>query len=510
MTGVGKAGSEPRELELKLEFDPADRGKIEAHPLLAATQPERQILISVYYDTGDLDLQKARVALRGRKLGTRYVQAIKAMNGTAQLFERPEWEHEVSGRDPDLSLATNTALEPLLTETVRAALQPLFRTRIERTVYRLPSNGSVVEVALDDGEIEAAERWSPVHELELELKQGSPKELFRLARRLAAALPLRLAVKTKAERGYELAGGAALTAEKAERLELDASTTCQHAFRAIGENCLRQIVVNEPGMCAGEAEALHQMRVGLRRLRAAIAVFAKVVADSEQDRIKGELKWITTELGPARDLDVFAADVLKPPGKNQVETASLAESRRVFALNRAKAYAAAVGSVRSDRFRNVLLDIAEWIEVGPWTVDVARAARRARPVTKHAAEWLARTRKRVRNKGASLRELDIAERHKLRIKAKNLRYAIEFFAGVFPGDQTAKRREAALASLKELQDSLGGLNDLAAREALVANGHDLAHHAVDLLASKQAEMDRLLDRAEAAHANFAKVKAFWN
>jgi triphosphatase len=510
VTESGDSAREPRELELKLEFDPADRGEIEAHPLLAAARPERQTLISVYYDTGDHALQKGRVALRVRKFGTRYTQAIKAMNGTAQLFERPEWEHEVAGRDPDLSLATNTALEPLLTEAVRASLQPLFRTRIERTVYHLPSNGSDVELALDQGEIEADLRWSPVHELELELKQGSPAELFRLARSLAAALPLRLAVKTKAERGYELAGGAAHSAEKATRLELEASATCQQAFRAIGENCLRQIVANEPGVCAGEVEALHQMRVGLRRLRAAIAIFSKVIADAERDRIKGELKWITTELGPARDLDVFAADVLKPVGKARAETKSLAETRRAFDLNRAKAYAAAVGAVRSDRFRNLLLDIAEWIEVGPWTVDAALSERRERAVTEHAAEWLARTRKRIRKRGANLRALDIAKRHKLRIKAKNLRYAIEFFAGIFSGETTVKRREVALSSLRELQDSLGGLNDLAAREALIANGHDLADHAADLLTSKQAEIDRLLDRAEAAYAIFAKVKSFWD
>ena len=509
-TGVSKAGSEPREFELKLEFDPADRGKIEAHPLLAATQPERQTLISVYYDSDDLALQQARVTLRVRKFGTRYVQAIKAMDGTAQLFERPEWEHEVPGREPDLNLAAGTALEPLLTETVRASLQPLFRTRIERTVYRLPSNGSEVELVLDQGEIEAACRCSPVHELELELKQGSPAELFRLARSLAAALPLRLAVKTKAERGYELAGGAALAAERAARLELDPGTTCQQAFRAIGENCLRQIVVNESGVCAGEAEALHQMRVGLRRLRAAIAVFAKVVADSKRDRIKSELKWITTELGPARDLDVFAADVLEPLGKHRTQHAKLAETRLVFAENRAKAYAAAVGSVRSDRFRNVLLDVAEWIEVGPWTADESLSARRERPVQEHAAKMLDKMRKYIRKKGSKLRELEVAERHKLRIKAKNLRYAIEFFAGVFPGDQTAKRRETALSSLKELQDALGALNDLAAREALIANGHDLADHATGLVASQEAEVGPLLDRAEAAHASFAKVKSFWD
>ena len=106
------------------------------------------------------------------------------------------------------------------------------------------------------------------------------------ARRLSASVPLRLAVKTKAERGYELAMGAAPEAEKATQLYLDGGLSCRQAFRAIGQNCLRQIVVNERGMCAGDASSLHQMRIGLRRIRAAIVAFEKVVADSEQERIQ--------------------------------------------------------------------------------------------------------------------------------------------------------------------------------------------------------------------------------
>ena len=84
-----------------------------------------------------------------------------------------------------------------------------------------------------------------------------------------------------------------------------------------------------------------------------------------------------------------------------------------------------------------------------------------------------------------MRALSTKKRHKLRIRAKNLRYAVEFFAGVFPGEETAKRREAALAALKELQDQLGALNDLAQREALVADGHDLADHAHGLLGAER-------------------------
>ena len=135
--------------------------------------------------------------------------------------------------------------------------------------------------------------------------------------------------------------------------------------------------------------------------------------------------------------------------------------------------------------------------------------RREEAIAEHAAELLSRGRKRIREKGADLRALDVKRRHKLRIRAKNLRYAVEFFAGVFPGEENAKRREAALAALKELQDQLGALNDLAQREALAANGDDLGEHAQGLLRPKEADVDQLLDRAQKAHADFAKVKSFW-
>ena len=62
MTEAGGSASESREFELKLEFDPADRAEIEAHPLLAAANAEKQTLISVYFDTDDLALRKASVA----------------------------------------------------------------------------------------------------------------------------------------------------------------------------------------------------------------------------------------------------------------------------------------------------------------------------------------------------------------------------------------------------------------------------------------------------------------
>jgi len=508
MSSAAKAKTEPREFEIKLEFDPADLAAIESHPLLAGIRLNRQALISVYYDTDTAALHKARFALRVRKTDAGYVQTIKG-DGPGELFDRPEWEQAIVGPQPDLNAIAGTPLEPLLKGSAAERLRPLFQTRVERGLYHIESNGSEIEVAVDRGEIEAAKGGSPVHEVEIELKKGDPAELFAVARRLAASVPLRLAVKTKAERGYELAMGAAPEAEKATRLHLDGDLTCRQAFRAIGQNCLRQIIVNEPGLCAGDANSLHQMRIGLRRIRAAIVAFDKVVADSERKRIKAELKWITNELGPARDLDVFEIDILTPMSATHGGDARFAEARRAFDDARAKAYGSAVGSVRSDRFRTALLDIAEWIEAGPWTRDKELRKRRDEKVADHAAKLLARGRKRIREDGADLRALSAKKRHKLRIRAKNLRYAVEFFAGAFPGEENAKRREAALTALKELQDQLGALNDLARREALVAEGHDLADHTHGLLAPKEADVDQLLDRAQKAHEDFAAVKSSW-
>jgi triphosphatase len=501
-----------KEIELKLEFDPADAARIVSHPALKAslTPPEERDLVSVYFDTADFALRKAGVYLRVRDTGTHYVQTIKSLKSEAAPMERDEWERDITSPRPELGAAEGTALAPLLTPQVRASLRPLFETLIRRKTYLVGSGDSKIEVAIDEGEIVSGQRRRPILELELELKQGETKELFRLARALAETLPLRLAVKTKAERGYELLEPGTHEVEKAAELDIKPTMTSGEAFRAIAESCLRQVVVNEPAMCRGHAEALHQMRIGLRRLRAAITIFDDVVADEDQEKIKAELKWITQELGPARDLDVFAADVLKPLQKAHPNDETVAATRRDLEKKRAAAYVRAAGSARSDRFRNTVLDLVEWIETGPWSTDEDEdsVARRLRPIAEHVRKKLARLRKRVK-KGAGLRHQSVRQRHKLRIRAKRLRYATEFFAGTFEGDTSAKRRAEALSALKDLQDALGGLNDIATRHTLIAHGGEMRQPTAPGVAESGNQAETLLHKAEEALARFAQTKAFW-
>ena len=506
-----------KEIELKLEFDPADAARLASHPALRAgpaPQEEHQ-LISTYFDTPDGALRKAGVYLRVRESGGHIVQTIKTAKSETDLIERLEWEREITSRNPDLDGVDDTPLKPLLTAGVRAALQPMFETQIRRHVFRILRDGSEIEVAIDQGEIATKTGMQAISELELELKRGKTKELFRLARVLGRTVPLRLEVKSKAERGYALLKGGGLQVEKAAEIDIPPNMCAEEAFRAIARSCIRQLVANEPILLAGLAEGLHQMRIGLRRLRASIAIFADVVSDEHEKTIKAELKWITQELGPARDLDVFAADVLDPLRASHPSDAGLTMTQRNFDAKRKEAYRRAATAVRSDRFRAAVLDLVDWVETGDWgSAGGDRKASRARTVAEHAKAELSKLRKRIKRKGADIRHLCVMQRHKLRIRAKRLRYATEFFAGTFPGEASARRRQESLAALKDVQDALGGLNDLATRHALIADGLAVDAEQAERAAAQAGlaapdTEETLLRKAEQAFARFAAIAPFW-
>jgi inorganic triphosphatase YgiF len=501
---AGKSEHEAKEIELKLDFDPADAPRILFHPGLAGSdaEPETRELISIYYDTGDDVLRRAGVFLRVRSTGDGYVQTIKT-GRQAEFLERDEWEQTVPTHEPDLSAVEGTALAPLLSAEVRGSLQPRFHTRFVRKTYRIRRDTSEIELAVDQGEITAGVKATPISELELELKAGDKRALFLLAGELAETVPLNLAVKTKAERGFELLDGGDHSVEKAGDVAIAPNMTVVDAFRTVGRSCLRQIVANAPAVRGGRPEALHQMRIGFRRLRAGIVLFGDVLAGDELDTIKDKLRWIAQELGPARDLDVFAADVLGPLRAAHPDDAELAAAERDFVERRAAAYARAIGAVASDRFRKTLLCVAAWIETGAW----GARDREQSPVADYAAKALSRLRRKAKKRGGKLRDLSADERHKLRIAAKRLRYATEFFAATFPGKKRAKRHAESLASLRELQDSLGLLNDIATREIMLAAGEEaLPQH---ILMAAPGDEAKLLKESERAYERFAKIKAFW-
>jgi inorganic triphosphatase YgiF len=303
-----------QEIELKLEVAPSELEKVLAHSLLRESPDgaRTQTLYSTYFDTPDHRLQKAGISLRVRRNGDLRIQTVKADRAPEGIaLARSEWEHEIEGDRPDYSLVEETALKPFLRSS--DSIQPVFRVTTERTLRKISFEGSSIEIAADDGRVEVEEQTIPFSELELELKDGAPADLFRLALALSTATPLRLSFMTKAERGFEAASGALPRRVKAPPVVLRRKMTSAAAVKLIGASCLQHLMANEAIVRrTREADAVHQMRVALRRLRAAITLFKAVVEDERRDSIKAELKWMANVLGEARDLDVYITKVLEP------------------------------------------------------------------------------------------------------------------------------------------------------------------------------------------------------
>jgi len=137
--------------------------------------------------------------------------------------------------------------------------------------------------------------------------------LFNLARAFVSQAPLHPSLKSKAERGHILARGASGRAANSSRLRLGKDMTCRPTFQEICQTCLHDFHLNLPGLEKSDnVEALHQGRIAIRRLRAAMALFKPMVSDFAYRRLRDELKWLAGLFGAARDMDVLQGN-LPPP-----------------------------------------------------------------------------------------------------------------------------------------------------------------------------------------------------
>jgi inorganic triphosphatase YgiF len=511
-----------QEIELKLEVPPRALRRLKRMPVVrrANGHTQEKDLVSVYFDTAGHKLRKKGMSLRVRHVGDKRLQTVKA-NGhsAAGLFQRDEWEAPIKGDAPDLRAARRTALGEKLGKKLARTLKPVFETRVHRTIVPLDRRGSRIELTLDQGQVRLGRRSTPISEVELELKRGRPADLFTVARELARRVPARFAVRSKADRGYDLIGERPIAAVGAQKIRLAADMSTGAAFHAIALGCLHHVAANEPAVRMQDAEGVHQMRVGLRRLRAAIAVFSDLLDDDESARIAGELKWLGRELGPARDLDVYVTGNIKPLRRTLPRKRGLAALQSELDAQRAGAFGRARKAVESARYRALVLDTLGWIEGGEWTAstDELITVRRRRNAADFAREELARRVRKAMRKADRLAKLDARQRHKLRSAAKKLRYAADFFATLFDGRKARRRLRRFQRQLKQLQDSLGALNDIAVHQKLAGKfvgprGHRRQRaFAIGVVSGREeARIEPLRAAAVKAADRFVELRPFWS
>jgi triphosphatase len=465
------------EIELKLALAPEHATRLKSHPLLkSAGRPRRQKLLSIYFDTPELTLRAMEAALRVRRASGRWVQTLKyAGEVRAGLAVRPEWESPVREAQPQLPKLPAHALDPVL---VKASdrLAPVFETDFRRSTWTIaPEQGTEIELCLDQGEIRSRQKHLPLSEVELELKSGELAQLYRLALALIESVPLAAAHASKAERGYALCTGKYLPPVKAGPSPVATDMTVEQGFMAIVRDCLGHFGANLEGLKrGGDPEYLHQARVAVRRLRSALAVFSPEVPKTACVWLVEELRWLMGELGPARDWDVFALETLPPvlaalPDEQGLERLRQGAGRR--RTGKGRAARAAAGDPRLTR---LLLRLGLWLGERGWREGLAAeqlAALEAR-LLDFAGTRLARRHRVLLKRGKGLSRLTAEQRHQVRIAAKKMRYAGEFFSSLYP------RRwvKPFVAAMSSLQDALGALNDAQVARTLVG---ELTHATTD-------------------------------
>jgi len=499
------------ETELKLLIAPADVAKFRRLALLkqfATAKPVTRLLRNTYFDTPDRHLKEHGVELRVRRVGRVSIQTLKAVGqAAAGLHQRQEWEARVAGPLPELAslialVGAGSAWAKVLgAPGLARSLAPIFGSEVRRTVWNLRlAQGAEVELALDRGELTYGDSREPISEVELELKAGAPDALFDLALQLQEQVPLRAGNLSKAARGHALqAPGSA--AVKAWPVTLSREMSVEKGFRVIVSDCLTQMQGNEVGVMQGiDPESIHQMRVGMRRLRSALRLFAPWIPFPPA--LQQELSWLGGELGAARDADVLADSTLPKVIEACPQETDLLPLRQfvsTIAREKRQQAAQAVASVRYSRF---MLSLAGWLQAMRWqeSLDEAAVGALAEPLEKRATHILDRRHEKLIKSGKRLAHGTPEERHQVRIAAKKARYATEFFQSLHP----VGRVKRYLKGLAALQDALGWLNDAAVAERLL---HEVEVSHPELAASASFARGYL---GAATRQDLARLVKAWN
>jgi triphosphatase len=480
------------EIELKFQV-PAARSQAVAQAVATATAT-RVALRARYFDTADRRLGRAGLALRVRKEGRRWVQTLKgAGDGIWQRLEHEVPLRVAAGVQPlaDPALHDGTPAGEALRQALGdGELQPIYGTEVMRTLRLVRAPGCVVELAYDHGALVAGDRRWPLCELEFELKAGEPGALVAVASRWVARFGLTLDVRTKAERGERLARGVRLGAPaKAQPLQLPEAVDSYTALRLVLGNCLAQVLANASDIAHEsdtEPEQLHQLRVGMRRLRTALRELGPL-AHALRPEWGDALGRLFARLGSARDRDALAQTLL--PALRKAGATGLE-------LPNIEAEPAAQAALREPVTTQLWLQLVAFAAAGDVSDQAfAPAVRRQ----------LAGLFKRVRRDAARFGELDDTSRHRLRKRVKRLRYLGDFAASAF----RSKRVAAFQKRLVPAQEALGAFNDVCVAHALfkhAAPDDPMAMFALGWLAH---ERDDAIARCLRALAPLGKARPFW-
>ncbi|WP_407848194.1 CYTH and CHAD domain-containing protein [Bordetella petrii] len=544
------------EQELKLHVPAAARRPVQDE--IRQRDATRIRLHALYFDTPARELARARIALRLRQEGREWVQTLK-MPG-ADAITRVEINHPRPGPVLDLSVYAGTEVEAPLA-AIKGELGLRYETDVQRLVRKVRSRQGTVELAYDTGILRAGALELPISELEFELVSGRPAAIFAVARRWQQRHWLVLDARSKSERGDALASLArelatldpAAPDTEARRatiiarfwaprgaapVVLDDSLDAPGAMGRVAAECLDQIARNAAVLAevdtlgvypAGNSEHVHQLRVGMRRLRSAWRLFDGWTAPPPDPVLQGARTHFGA-FGQNRDQDVL---------NESVTPALLRAGMPVLSFDTPPPDIDSQAIAASAGFQGWLLDALEWSlavqppapasapeaaamsdqapepamrldgtaapsPVTPTIIPLA-AEPGPQPLRKLLANRLHRWHSKVAAQGKRFRTLDIPARHELRKRGKRLRYGLSFAESLLPQARLRGYRK----QLAEVQDLLGEINDLAMAKDYYQACTDAHPQAWFALGWISARLDKLTAEAQQAFDRLADAKPFW-
>jgi CHAD domain-containing protein len=423
--------------------------------VVTQSEPDEQALEATYYDTADFALARAGITLRRRTGGDDAGWHLK-------LPERPGTRTEL--RLP-LSPQVPREFVGLLTARLRGRpVEPVARITTTRRRRRLRdrSGTSLAEVVLDSvtaetfGDTTTLTRWN---EVEVELAAGEPGLLKEADKRLRRSGLRRSRHASK----LEAALGGRLPAPAPEP-ELTAGSEAGEVVLAYLRAQVEELLSQDPMVRRDQPDAVHRMRVAARRLRGTLQSFRKVLRREDTQGLVGELAWLGTLLGRARDAEVLAehlTDTLKGVATELTLGPVKARILGHYAPEQAAARKALLDGLGSDRYLALLDGLDRLLAAPPLTRAASRRADRALP----GLVWKSFRRVRDRMDHAQAEQEPGVRRdqalHETRKAAKRARYAAEVAKPVVGKD--ARR---SVKSLKRIQSVLGEHQDaVIARQA---------------------------------------------
>ena len=492
------------EFELKFEIPPRRLPAVKA--AMQKVKCSAQRLQARYFDTADGALARKGLVVRVRREDTQWVQTAKGP--TSDPLHR--LEHNVplaspaSGDLPGVDLARHAGTpvgERLakalgLKEGEPAPVMILaYVTDVQRLTRCVSLEGSDIELALDIGSVVSGQRSTALCELEVELKHGKPAHATELARAWCKRHGLWLSVVSKSMKGQRLGSSSAWgPAESATPPKFSHHASGAHLTVAVLQSCLAQVLSNASEVASGsdQAEHIHQLRVGLRRLRTALRELP-LLCDGINPDWAAPLVTAFRHLGEHRDHDLLALGL-----QQQIMTAG-GPALPIAPLQSSIPTPAKV--VRSPAFQNSLLCVISFVQA---TASAAATTTRRTP-GKILQKRLSTLQSRVVADGKKFLLLNDGRQHNVRKRLKRLRYLTEFAAPLFH----SRRVKSFLSGLKPVQDVIGLYNDEVMalqtyRELALTNAQAL--FGVGWLTARRAPNAKECLRELQA---FAKVQPFW-